>query len=122
MDAPPPILNLLVLRSPDIDRAAGFYRQMGLLFTKHAHGSGPEHYSSMVNGMVFEIYPLGPKSSATTGTRIGFSVASVDGVVLLLQEIGAAVVSAPQDSEWGRRAVVKDLDGHVIELVTSATR
>ncbi len=122
MYAPPPILNLLVLRSPDIDRAAGFYRQMGLLFTKHAHGSGPEHYSSMVNGMVFEIYPLGPKSGPTTGARIGFSVDSVDGVVSLLQEIGGVVVSAPQESEWGRRAVVKDFDGHVIELVTPASR
>ena len=91
---------------------------MGLLFTRHAHGSGPEHYSSMVNGMVFEIYPLGPKLSPTIGARIGFSVDSVDGVVTLLQEIGAVVVSAPQDSEWGRRAVVKDLDGHVVELVT----
>jgi catechol 2,3-dioxygenase-like lactoylglutathione lyase family enzyme len=118
MNAPPPHLNLVVLRSSDIDRGAAFYREMGLLLTKHAHGTGPEHYSSEVSGLVFELYPSTPKSSPTTGTRIGFKVDSVDGVVELLTKIGAVVVSPPADSEWGRRAVVKDFDGHVIELVT----
>lgn len=117
MYAPPPHLNLVVLRSPDIERAATFYRQMGLLFTRHTHGSGPEHYTSEVSGLVFEIYPLTARSQPTTGTRIGFRVDSVDEVVALLLQTGAVIVSAPADSEWGRRAVVKDLDGHVVELV-----
>ncbi|MDI1312297.1 VOC family protein [Prosthecobacter sp.] len=119
MFAPPPHLNLVVLRSPDIDRAAQFYRQMGLLLTRHSHGSGPEHYASEVSGMVFEIYPMTPKSLPTTGARIGFRVESVDEIVTLLSQIGTEIITAPTDSEWGRRAVVKDLDGHVVELVTS---
>jgi lactoylglutathione lyase len=110
-------LNLVVLRSPDIDRAALFYRQLGLLLTRHSHGSGPEHYSSEVSGMVFEFYPLTPKSQPTTGTRIGFQVDSVDAIVPLLSQIGAEIIIPPTDSEWGRRAVVKDLDGHVVELL-----
>lgn len=117
MYASPPRLNLVVLRSPDIHRAAEFYSAMGLLFTAHRHGSGPEHYASDVGGFVFEIYPLRVKSSPTTGTRIGFSVDDVDQVLGLLVEVGAEVVTAPEDSEWGRRAVVKDLDGHVVELI-----
>ncbi|WP_395751756.1 VOC family protein [Prosthecobacter sp.] len=111
-------LNLLVLRSPDIERAAQFYRQMGLLFTRHSHGSGPEHYTSETAGMVFEIYPLTPKSHSTTGTRIGFRVDSVDQILPLLVQVGAEILTQPTDSEWGRRAVVKDLDGHVVELLT----
>jgi len=122
MYAPPPYLNLVVLRSSDIEKAASFYRQMGLLFTRHSHGSGPEHYTSMVNGMVFEIYPLTPKSSPTTGTRIGFSVDSTDEVTALLEKIGAVVVTPPADSEWGRRAAVKEFDGHIVELVTPKDR
>ena len=118
MYALPPHLNLVVLRSSDIDRAAAFYRQMGLLFTRHSHGSGPEHYSSEVAGLVFEIYPLAPKSQPTVGTRIGFRVDSVDEIVSQLAEIGAEIVTSPTDSEWGRRAVVKDLDGHSDELLT----
>jgi catechol 2,3-dioxygenase-like lactoylglutathione lyase family enzyme len=119
MHASPPQLNLVVLRSPDIDRAAAFYQRMGLLFTRHAHGSGPQHYSSEVSGFVFEIYPTTAKSGPTTGTRIGFRVDSVDEVVRLLTELGTEVVTAPHDSEWGRRAVVKDLDGHVVELLAT---
>ena len=122
MDTSPPQLNLVVLRSPDIHRASGFYSEIGLQFTLHSHGSGPEHYASIVNGLVFEIYPLGAKSSPTTATRIGFSVDDVDGVVRQLVESGAQVVTAPADSEWGRRAVVKDPDGHVVELVTLPSR
>ena len=118
MFAAPPMVNLLVLRSPDIHRAARFYRALGLLFTAERHDTGPEHYSSSVNGCVFELYPLAAGREPTTATRIGFSVDSVDELVPLVQAVGAEVVSAPHDSEWGRRAVVRDLDGHTVELVT----
>ena len=113
-----PQLNLVVLRSSDIERGATFYRELGLTFTRHAHGSGPEHYTSEVNGFVFEIYPSTSKSPPTVGTRIGFKVDSVDEVVRLLSRFGAVVITPPADSEWGRRAVVKDFDGHVVELLT----
>ena len=121
MFAAPPHLNLTVLRSPDIDRASNFYSALGLLFTKHRHGTGPEHYASCVNGFVFEIYPLG-KHPPTIGTRIGFSVDDVDAIVPMLLGIGAELVSSVADSEWGRRAVVKDLDGHIVELLTPPNR
>jgi len=91
---------------------------MGLLFTKHAHGKGPEHYSSEVTGFVFEIYPLTATSEPTTSTRIGFNVDNVDNLVPSLSALGAEIVSPPKDSEWGRRAVMKDLDGHTVELLT----
>lgn len=122
MYAAPPMANLLVLRSPDIHRAAGFYRALGLLFTLERHGEGPEHYTSLVDGFLFELYPLGPGRTPTTGVRIGFSVDSVDELVPLVREPGAEVVSGPHDSEWGRRAVVRDLDGNTVELVTPPGR
>ena len=118
MDTTFPQLNLVVLRSSDIDRAVKFYEAVGLRFDKHAHGTGPEHYASETNGFVLEIYPVTAKSGPTTGVRIGFRVNSVDEIVQLLLKEGAVVVSPPADSEWGRRAVVKDLDGHTVELVT----
>lgn len=118
MYAPPLKLNLVVIRSPDIDRAAYFYRALGLLITKHSHGTGPEHYSSEVCGFVFEIYPLAEGQSPTTAARVGFVVDDVDSLIRLVTEAGATVISAPQDSIWGRRAVVKDLDGHSVELVS----
>lgn len=122
MYAAPPTANLLVLRSPDIHRAAAFYQALGLLFTPERHGDGPEHYSSSVNGFVFELYPLGAGRTPTSSVRLGFSVDSVDELVPLVQGAGGEVVTGPHDSPWGRRAVVKDLDGHTIELVTPPGR
>ena len=105
-----------------MDRAAKFYSAMGLLFTKHRHGKGPEHYASEVDGFVFELYPLADHQTPTTSTRIGFSVDDVDSIVTLLTGVGAEVRQEPRDSEWGRRAVVEDLDGHLVELVTPLNR
>lgn len=117
MNLTQPCLNLVVIRSPEIDRAVTFYQILGLAFTLHSHGSGPEHYSSELNGLIFEIYPLTDENQATTSLRIGFQVANVDDCFESLIEIGATTVSRPKDSEWGRRAVVKDLDGHAVELL-----
>ena len=94
----------------------------GLLFALHQHGNGPLHYTSSVNGFVFEIYPLTAGGVPTTGTRIGFSVDSVDELVPRVREMGVVVVSEPHNSEWGRRAVVRDFDGHTVELVTPPNR
>jgi len=57
------------------------------------------------------------KSRPTFGTRIGFVVDSVDQLLPLITELGAEVLTNPSDSEWGRRAVIADPDGHRIELL-----
>lgn len=110
--------NLLVIRSPDTDRAVKFYEAIGLSFVKHAHGKGPQHYASDCDGFVFEIYPLGKEQPSTLGVRLGFSVESVDDTVKSVEAMGASIVTPPQDSRRGRRAVVDDLDGHRVELVS----
>lgn len=115
-----PILSLVVLRSPDIDRAAAFYSRLGLWFARHRHGAGPEHFSAELPGGVFEIYPQTAEGASTLGTRVGFTVASVDEAVASLSEYPGAVISPPKGSEWGRRAVVTDPDGHRVELIQTA--
>ncbi|NNJ25159.1 VOC family protein [Alienimonas chondri] len=117
-----PIANLLVIRSPDIERAVTFYRQMGMTFEFHAHGNGPKHYASESNRFVFEIYPQRSAADTTRHVRLGFHVDDVDGVVQLLRDIDAEVRTPPTATEWGRRAVVKDFDGHLVELVTPPDR
>ena len=112
-------LNLVVLRSPDIARAVAFYTQLGLHFTRHRHGSGPEHFAAELPGGVFELYPLAPDGPSTLGTRIGFRVPSLDAAIAALTAHPGAVVSPPKDSEWGRRAVIADPDGHRVELLQS---
>jgi lactoylglutathione lyase len=112
-----PRLNLVVLRSSDIDRAMAFYSKLGLHFTKHRHGTGAEHYSAELGGAVFELYPENKGGPSSLGTRIGFAVSSVDESIRALADYPTAVVSPAKDSEWGRRAIVSDPDGHRIELL-----
>ncbi len=110
-------LNLVVLRSPDIVRAAAFYSRLGLQFSQHRHGRGPEHFAAELSGSVFELYPVAPNGPSTLGTRVGFRVPSVDAALTALADYPSAVVTPPVDSEWGRRAVVADPDGHRVELL-----
>ncbi|MCW1926252.1 VOC family protein [Luteolibacter arcticus] len=119
MQTPPPFLNLLVIRSADLDRAERFYRVLGLHFERHRHGTGPEHLAAepCEGGAVFEIYPANAKAGSTTSVRIGFSVDAVDACLDPLVEAGGTIIQPPADSEWGRRAVVADPDGHRVELV-----
>jgi hypothetical protein len=112
-------LNLVVLKSPDLERAAAFYTRLGLRFSKHRHGNGPEHFAAELPGGVFELYPLAPGAPSTSGTRIGFRVPSVDAALAALSDYPDSVVTAAKDSEWGRRAVVADPDGHRVELLES---
>jgi len=110
-------LNLIVLRSSDIKRAADFYTRLGLHFTRHQHGTGPEHFAAELGGAVIELYPLAPNAPSTLGTRIGFAIGSLDETLAAIRDYPQAVISPPKDSEWGRRAVVADPDGHRVELL-----
>lgn len=108
--------NLVVIRSSQIEQAASFYRALGLHFTKHRHGNGPEHFASELDNQTFEIYPLADDATPTTETRIGFAVNQVDEVFDRLVEAGGKSISPPKHSQWGRRAVICDPDGHRVEL------
>lgn len=114
-----PSLNLVVIRSKDLSRASKFYELIGLTFQQHAHGDGPVHLASESTSSVFEVYPLIEGQPSTEATRIGFSVSDVDLIVQQLAAAGAVVHRQPKDSPWGRRAVVRDFDNHLVELTNS---
>lgn len=111
--------NLIVIRSVDLDRSTSFYQKLGLTFVKHRHGNGLEHFSSTLNGVTFEIYPQTPKAETTVGTRLGFQVMDLESLMMTLSQANAQILMQPIDSEWGRRAVIADPDGHRIELTQS---
>lgn len=113
------MLSLVVIRAQDIDRLASFYAALGFRFTKHRHGKGPEHLSSTIGETVFEIYPSGANES-TVSTRLGFSVPSLTNALGQLRGIHATVLTEPSDTPFGRRAVVKDFEGHKVELYEKA--
>ncbi len=109
-------LNLVVVRARDAARLADFYTRLGLGFEKHRHGSGPEHYAAESAGCVFEIYPLRPNAEPTQELRLGFAVDDVRQTVERVFAAGAEIITAPAESPWGLRAVIKDIEGHKVEL------
>src|SRR5262245_5967332 len=112
-----PALCLVVIRSTDLSRARAFYEALGLTLTEEKHGNGPKHLACQLGEMVFEIYPLEPASQATTSVRLGFRVANVDVTVAAAAVARGTIRSVAKDSPWGRRAVMVDPDGHVVELL-----
>ena len=64
-------MNLVVIRSKDMDASKAFYEKLGLNFQLHQHGGGAEHYACEWPSFVFEIYPDNDTPSA--GARVGFS-------------------------------------------------
>lgn len=115
------MLSLVVIRAQDIDRLATFYAALGFCFTKHRHGKGPEHLSSTIGETVFEIYPTNGSNESTISTRLGFSVPSLANALGHLRQLDATVLTEPSDTEFGRRAVVKDFEGHKVELYEKAS-
>ena len=82
---------------------------------------GLEHFSSQIGQLIFEIYPQTAKAESTTGTRLGFQVSDLDSLLIRLEYEDVSIVSKPIESEWGRRSIVIDPDGHKVEL-TQSTR
>jgi predicted enzyme related to lactoylglutathione lyase len=119
-DTPPPgcaglvSLNLLVLKTRQLEPMRAFYERLGIAFAREQHGDGPVHYAGRAGGVVLEIYPA--SDNGDTGTRLGFSVAALQRVVDSLAASGARVQTPPQASAWGLRAVVRDPDGRAVEL------
>ncbi|MGB0563088.1 MAG: VOC family protein [Spirulinaceae cyanobacterium] len=112
-----PRINLLVLRVRDLNKAVAFYQAIGLTFTPEQHGSGPVHYSAEIEGVVLELYPLTAKTQSTAGIRLGFTVQSLDQCLVELNRLGAMILTQPHNSPWGKRAVVQDEAGHILELI-----
>ncbi|MEM6400394.1 MAG: VOC family protein [Cyanobacteria bacterium P01_D01_bin.116] len=108
--------NLVVIRVEDLNRSKKFYEKLGINFLYEQHGNGEKHLCAMLSGIVFEIYPSS-NNIDSSGVRLGFRVSSVDKTIEELQAIETVIVSPAKDSEWGRRAVILDPDGHKIELI-----
>src|SRR5262245_64090873 len=97
-----PDLRLVVIRGQDMHRLGEFYATLGLQFTKHRHGTGPEHLSCTIGETVFEIYPAGAGES-TASTRLGFSVRSLANTLEDLRKLDVNVLVKPADTPFGRR-------------------
>ncbi len=110
-------INLIVIRTNDIDKLADFYQKLGITFHYHQHGKGPFHYAAELASTVFEIYPLlKNQEKPDSSFRLGFEVESLDKLITSLRKASVKIIKAPTHSEYGYVAIVKDLGGRKIEL------
>lgn len=114
-----PRLNLIVLRARDADALARFYSALGLSFSRHRHGTGPEHYAHEEGSVVFEIYPAA-SSGPTQSLRLGFSVDDLTTTLASATAAGASLLTPASESQWGLRAVIADPEGHRVEFTQPA--
>lgn len=113
-------INLIVIRTDKPKELSGFYEQLGMRFDYHQHKNGPWHYSTEIGETVFEIYPLmRHQEAADKSLRLGFTVENLDELLASLKLKNIEITSEPQDSEWGRFAIIRDIDGRKIELTES---
>jgi len=108
-------LSLVVLRAEDVERARRFYEALGATFAAERHGAGPEHYAAPWGDAVLEIYPAATERPPEA-VRLGFRVPSIDAALETLRILNAEIVTPARESPWGRRAVVRDPDGRMVEL------
>ena len=107
-------LSLLVLKTHQLERLKDFYTAVGISFAKEKHGDGPLHLAARIGDVVIEFHPLDAEPGpANPFTRTAKGARSLK----VLAKLGAAVVSGPRVTEWGRRAVVKAPDGRKVEVV-----
>lgn len=110
-------LRLLVLRTGEPEKLVKFYELFGLSFDHHQHGSGPVHYSTLMDQVVFEIYPLAKEQSEPDkNLRLGFGIDNIDELISKLQNLNTHFFMQPEQTDLGFMAIIADPDGRKVEL------
>jgi catechol 2,3-dioxygenase-like lactoylglutathione lyase family enzyme len=105
--------SYFVLRVPDIDRCAEFYRLIGLPVSREQHGSGPVHYSFPFGSeTVCELYPVRGFGKVASAVRLGFVVPDIEAARAALSQAGVTIM--PGSSE--RSFVALDPSGNQVEI------
>ena len=112
-----PQLNLLVIRTQNPEALKEQYEKLGFQFQYHQHGKGPFHYAHEEEDFVFEIYPFKQEQEkADDSLRLGFVIKELDQSIEKLRKSNWKILSEVKEREWGKAAIVQDLDGRKVEL------
>lgn len=102
------MLKLLVLRCADLKKSKRFYSALGMQFVEEQHGSGPLHYSTVIDDIVLELYPA--SQAPADDLRLGFVVTDMEAV----RNACEIVQEFKRDNT--QISIVIDPDGRRIEL------
>jgi hypothetical protein len=108
-------INLLVLRSRNMEKLKLFYGSIGIEFTTERHGEGAVHYAAQLDNAVFEIYPC-RQNEQPDNCRLGLTVESLADCLKQLRLTDAKIISEPMELNGYLRAVVEDPEKRKVEL------
>ena len=110
-------INLLVIKTQNLENLKNQYEKIGFEFNYHQHGNGPFHYASEKSGFVFEIYPLTKSmKEADKSIRLGFEVENLELTMKNIKNTDWKILSDINITKWGKIAIIQDSDGRKIEL------
>lgn len=108
----------LMLFARDIGRTVEFYRALGVPLEPVSGGRFSADVGgirmAVANGSAGELVARG----GSPGTMMpGFAVTSIESAVGGVEATGGTVVRAPEQLDWGHRAILADPDGRTVEVV-----
>jgi len=113
-------IGSIILFSGDPQTCVAFYQRLGLPLVAEDHGEGPVHYAADIAGCHFAVFPSKPGQAPphkSGGSHfVGLTVDNLEPTVERAQTFGAPLVEPIRTFPWGRRALVRDPDGRVVEL------
>ena len=125
----PPTFDAIGIIVSDIERAAAFYRKLGLAFSDPADPDGHGHAEATTAGGIrvmidtvatiksFDEHWTEPSGHRTALAFACGSPADVDATYEMLLAAGGSSYKEPWDAFWGHRyAEVTDPDGNVVDL------
>lgn len=124
---PAPVTEVasLILFAADVERTAAFYRALGLALEPERHGDGPVHHTVALGPTHVAIFGAHDDRAGAAGgiphrsagaQFFGLTVPDLDAAFTAATGLGAVVEQEPSTKPWGRRALVRDPDGRVVEL------
>jgi catechol 2,3-dioxygenase-like lactoylglutathione lyase family enzyme len=109
-------LARIVVSVASLEKALPFYE--GVLDLRRIQESPGIVGLSLARGIELILHERTP-TPGEAGVAPTFRVANVDAAVKAALAAGATVADAPADQPWGeRQAVLNDVDGHVVCIVT----
>lgn len=124
--SPQPVLGLgsLILFCQDLPACVAFYRALGVPLQAEDHGSGAEHFATELGPTHFALFAAqgdaatqGAPTHRSAGSQFfGLTIADLESAVDRALQAGAPLVETIRTFPWGRRALIQDPDGRVVEL------
>ncbi|MCI0560842.1 MAG: VOC family protein [Nitrososphaera sp.] len=108
-------VGAVILLVSDMENSVKFYRDTLGLPMKTKSKDWTEFFS---NNTVLALHPAKKKSGIKTGAGmlVGFEVSDLDSTVKRLTEKRVKFYKKPKQEPFGKHAIIKDPDGHLISI------